>query len=74
MHSRCIRKKFQHFFNRNIQHLEFLLYLYIAIKTVSPTVKPDKEEIAGLIYTSGTTGNPKIAEFFWDIGIPVNRN
>lgn len=24
-----------------------------------PSVKPDKDDIAGLIYTSGTTGNPK---------------
>jgi len=24
-----------------------------------PSIKPDKDEIAGLIYTSGTTGNPK---------------
>jgi len=24
-----------------------------------PSIKPDKEDIAGLIYTSGTTGNPK---------------
>jgi len=25
----------------------------------APSVKPDKDDIAGLIYTSGTTGNPK---------------
>jgi len=31
----------------------------IGEKNPLPSVKPDKNDIAGLIYTSGTTGNPK---------------
>ncbi len=31
----------------------------IGKENLVPSVKPEKEDIAGLIYTSGTTGNPK---------------
>ncbi len=31
----------------------------VGSKKKVPTIRPDKEDIAGFIYTSGTTGNPK---------------